>query len=119
MKEELNNINRSIDSEWTRINKNAGDHNNFRNFFVHERIRVTFSDKMDENTESTNENVQTDYYKKQVSEQTANRTESGKSNLEKPVSENPGKEIDKSEPVQKPEKGDGVEIKNDKPEIVT
>lgn len=114
MKDESKNKNMNIDSEWSWINKNSVyyNQNNLRNFFGHERIRITFSDKLDENTENfTIENTQTDYYKNQVSKQSANRNESDKSEYETHLSENPGKEIDNPQPDQKPEIEDGSEIK--------
>jgi len=63
--EELNNrVN--ADSEWNWIKQNAGHYNreNVRNLIGNERVRVTFSDKMEDFAEaSSKESNQTNYYK--------------------------------------------------------
>lgn len=116
--EELNNR-RNTDSEWNWIKQNAGRYNrdNVRNLIGNERVRVTFSDKMEDSTETpSKESNQTSYYKDQVNKQTANRTEHNRNN-DKPVTETPQQEIESPEPPQKPEKGDGGVEKKEKPEI--
>ncbi len=114
--EELNNRSHT-DSEWNWIKQNAGHYNrdSVRNLIGNERVRVTFSDKMEDSTETpSKESNQTNYYKDQVNKQTANRNEH---NNDRPVTEIPQQEIENPDPSQKPEKGDGGEEKKDKPEI--
>ena len=85
-----------------------------------ERVRVTFSDKMEDSTEiPSQESTQTNYYKDKVNKQTANRTKQNNDKIinDKPVRETPQQEIENPEPPQKPEKGNGGEEKKDKPEI--
>lgn len=96
-----------MDSEWNWINKNPGqyDYKSVRNIFAHERIRVTFSDKMDENTESSS-----DGDKKLTNE-------SNDENKQKRASKEPEREIDNPHPSEKPEKGNDAQIEKDKPEI--
>lgn len=115
--EELNNKNRSTDSEWNWINQHSGhyDRNTVRNFFGNERIRVTFSDKLDDNTENfTNQNITQNNYIELINNQVENKNEPDE---EKPVNKNPGKEIENPEPSQKPEVGDGGDVRKEKPEI--
>jgi hypothetical protein len=118
--EELNNRS-NTDSEWNWIKQNAGHYrDNVRNLIGNERVRVTFSDKMEDSTEiPSKESTQTNYYKDQVNKQTANRTEQNNDKIinDKPVRETPQQEIENPEPPQKPEKGNGGEEKKDKPEI--
>ncbi|MBS1493772.1 MAG: hypothetical protein JST55_09685 [Bacteroidetes bacterium] len=94
MKDENTNNNEwNSESEWNRISQNAGQYNR-SSFFGGERIRVTFSQKMEDNS---NQEKPDD-----------NNTDERKQN--KPEEENP-------DIAQKPEKGDGGEQKKDKPEI--
>lgn len=83
MKDEELNQSRT-DSEWNWINQHKGQYNrqDIRNFIGSERIRVTFSDKMEDNSEGNREK---------------------KSDV--PQSEKPEKE--NTPDVSKPEKGDG------------
>jgi hypothetical protein len=91
--ENTNNNERNSESEWNQIRQNVGQYNR-SSFFGGERIRVTFSQKMEDNT---NDN------KRSNNEKDENMND-------KPEEENP-------DIAQKPEKGDGGEQKKDKPEI--
>ena len=88
--EDLNNR-RSTDSEWNWINKHAGHYHTRQevsSFLGNERIRVTFSNKMEDNKQKNSDKIM--------------------------VNEKPEKEV---RHIEKPEIGNGGEINTEKPEI--
>lgn len=92
MKNKELNHGRSTDSEWNWINKQAGHYHTRQEvsvFLGNEKIRITFSNRIDDNSDN-------------------NRAE--------PLVEKPEKDVNNPD-SNKPNKGDGGEIKKDKPEI--
>ena len=115
MKDEDLNQRSRTDSEWNWINQHRGHYNRqeIRNFIGSERIRVTFSDKMEDNTDASENSSSKNHYGERMN---LNSEKDKEKRSEIPVFEKSEKKIG-SEENSKPEKVDGGEVKKDKPEI--